>query len=72
MVSWKELTASFRRLRIVQEALGQRKILSLLFIFGQENLNSIYPHEAAKSQHLCRYLDLGVLGSCITDQQFKL
>jgi len=34
----------------VQEALGQRKILSLLFIFGQENLNSIYPHETAKSQ----------------------
>ena len=33
----------------MQEALGQRKILSLLFIFGQENLNSIYPHETAKS-----------------------
>jgi len=52
MVSWKELTASFRRLRIVQEALGQRKILLLLFIFGQENLNSIYPHETAKSHFL--------------------
>jgi hypothetical protein len=33
----------------VQEALGQLKILLLLFIFGQENLNSIYPHETAKS-----------------------
>jgi hypothetical protein len=52
MVSWKELTASFRRLRIVQEALGQLKILLLLFIFGQENLNSTYPHETAKSLFL--------------------
>ncbi|MGD0954744.1 MAG: transposase [Methanotrichaceae archaeon] len=28
---------------------SQRKILLLLFIFGQENLNSIYPQETAKS-----------------------
>ncbi len=34
----------------MQEALGQLKILLLLFIFGQENLKSIYPHETAKSQ----------------------
>ena len=41
----------------MQEALGQRKILLLLFIFGQENLNSIYPHETAKSHNFVQ-LDL--------------
>jgi hypothetical protein len=34
----------------VQEASDQQRILLLLFILGQENLNSIYPHETAKSQ----------------------
>ena len=49
MVSWKELIASFRQQRIVQEASGQQRILLLLFILGQENFNSTYQHETAKS-----------------------
>ena len=49
MVSWKELIASFKQQRIVQEASDQQRILLLLFILGQENFNSTYPHETAKS-----------------------
>jgi hypothetical protein len=35
--------------RIVQVASGQQRILLLLFIIVQENFNSTYPHETAKS-----------------------
>jgi hypothetical protein len=41
----------------VQEASDQQKILLLLFILGQENLNSIYPHETAKSRKVYIYCD---------------
>jgi hypothetical protein len=42
----------------VQEASGQQRILLLLFILGQENFNSTYPHETAKSQNFLGNLKL--------------